>query len=177
MTRTILAIFTLVSALFISSYGFAEEQNLWEAEFVKALQEGKAKDLQPGEGLGYTPDEEQVLKDALEKALSQQAPPCETMKIAVDLQYQPYSVLKNIFSSNAEVDLNQMCMCATEKGVRTEIFTQAADDVNRLDEVTQAQCIGLGFTEALADIEVIDDPDDPPPFSTETPETPAEVPL
>jgi len=75
------------------------------------------------------------------------------MKLAVDLNFSPYNVVTGIFSSGADVDLNQLCMCATESGISKSLMAQAATaavDANMLtrDEITQAQCLreGLGFT-------------------------------
>ena len=117
--------------------------------------------------------EDEVLKTAIEKAMKEKAPPCEALKIAVDLKYQPYSVLKNIFSAKTgEVDLDQLCMCATEKGTNEEkdaravIFNQAATDANLLDEATQAQCrVGFGYTEEIVEFETIDPPENDDPVS------------
>ena len=167
----------LIMLVLPANYSMAEEQASWEKEFVLALQEGKIVEENTTEGLGYTlaqeEKEEQVLRTAIAAALQKEAPPCEAMKIAVDLNYKPYSVLKNIFSEDADVDLDQLCMCATEKGVGPDILAQVATDTNRIDEATQAQCfrdIGLGFTpEEPEDLEPIDLGPLPEPFSFSNP--------
>ena len=170
MTRTIKAGLIILTAIFIASLGYAEE-NAWEKEYVHALQKGKLNQTQGG-GLGYTQTEDEILADAIKKAIEMKAPPCEAMKIAVDLNYPAFSVIISIFASGGEVDLNQMCMCATEKGVTKQVIAQAARQaqingqaVYPPDEVTQAQCLreGLGFTEAA------EFPEDIPPGPTPNP--------
>ncbi len=64
----------------------------------------------------------------------------------------------SIFNSEAKIDLEQLCLCATETGdssIPKSIMVKAANDAVannkiRRDEVTQAQCLqqGLGFTVA-----------------------------
>ncbi len=172
---------TLVISMMIllGSNGFAQD-NPWEKDFVLALQEGKLENQAPkGTGLGYTltreEAEERVLAKAIKKAIKMEAPPCEAMKIAVDLKYKPFSVIKNVFGAGGEVDLNQMCMCATEKGVSTKIIAQAAREatfggkpVFPPDEVTQAQCLGLPYT-PVARLESIIPPPPPNPVSPSIP--------
>ena len=165
--------------ILIGSNGFTEE-NPWEKEFVLTLQEGKlAKKAPKGTGLGYTltkeEAEEKVLSKAIKNAIKMQAPPCEAMKIAVDLKYKPFSVIKNVFGAGGEVDLNQMCMCATEKGVSTKIIAQAAREatfggkpVFPPDEITQAQCLGLPYT-PVARLDRIIPPPPPVPVSASGP--------
>ncbi len=77
--------------------GFGQD-NLWEKDFVMALQKGKAESITKVNGLGYTMSETEILKKAIKNALDQDAPPCDAMKIAIDLKYKPYEVIKNIFS-------------------------------------------------------------------------------
>ena len=154
----------LILGLIGFSYpGFAAA-NDWEKEFVQLLQQGKRQPLKKAAGLAYTPSEEAVLEEAIKKAMALKAPPCEAMKIAVDLKYNPYSVIKDIFSYGGEVGLNQLCICATESGIDKQIIAKsAADAISPLgtpvylpDEIAQAKClrdIGLGFTEAALPIE------------------------
>ena len=159
--------------------GFAQE-NLWEKEFVQALQKGKADSAQNAGGLAYTPAESTVLEEAIKKAMDLNAPPCEAMKIAVDLKYQPYDVISNIFGHGGEVDLNQLCMCATESGINKQIVARAAADATSplgtpvfpRDEIAQAQClndVGLGFTPVTTPPPPIRPPLPPNPFSVATP--------
>jgi len=150
--KKILSIVAAV-ALFasLSSNLSAAEEN-WRTAFISALEGGKTAQLPNSkeEGLAYTPSEEIVLKDAISKAMAQKAPACECMKIAVDLEYNPYSVLKNIYASGGDLKLDQLCMCATEAGIMKAIIAKAAVDAlsptgdplfNR-DEITQSQCLG-----------------------------------
>ncbi len=167
--------------LFLTTLGFAEQkkENNWEKDFVQALQKGKAKNLNKSGGLGYQAAENSVLEKAIKKALDQKAPPCETMKIAVDLQYQAYDVISNIFSQGAEVNLNQLCMCATESGINKQIVAKAANEtvtplgkpVYPRDEIVQAQClndVGLGYTQQNQPPPPIDPPVPPVPVSAFT---------
>lgn len=151
--KNILMTGILIIGITLLAYpGFAEE-NPWEQNFIQALQKGKAKVVGQAEGLGYTPSEDVVLETAIEEAMGQKAPACEVMKIAVDLKYSPYSTIKNIFGSGGEVDLDQLCMCATESGVLKEIIAKAASDATSSlgtpifsrDEIIQSQCVGLGY--------------------------------
>jgi hypothetical protein len=143
-----------LSLLAVSSISFAED-NLWEKELIQALQKGRAIGENTGGGLAYTPADETVLERAIQKAMEMNAPPCEAMKIAVDFKHNPYSVMKHIFGYGGEVDLNQLCMCATEGGVNKQIVAKAAADaasplgtpIYSRDEIAQAQCLtGLGYT-------------------------------
>jgi len=179
MNKLGLAIILIFSMVAVSSISFAQD-NLWEAAFVQALQKGKADITKKGGGLGYTPSEGTVLETAIKKAMELKAPPCEAMKIAVDLKYNPYSVIKNIFGYGGEVDLNQLCMCATESGINKQIIAKAASDaassigtpVYSRDEITQAQClreIGLGYTQNIETPDPINPPDPPKPVSASSP--------
>ncbi len=169
MNKSIKTVVIIASVVFLSSFCFAQEKTEqkkgWdEAGYTLALQHAKSQ--KPTEGLGYTLSEEDALKAAIEKAMSESAPPCEALKIAVDLKYQPYSVLKNIFSAKTGVmDLDQMCICASEKGVKGDLFNQAAMDANLIDEATQVQCKGFGYTEETVQIEVIPPPEKDNPIS------------
>jgi len=174
---------TILSSIFVialfTSYCFAED-NLWENEFIQALQKGKTVVTRQSGGLGYTPSESTVLEKAIKRAMDMKAPPCEAMKIAIDLKYNPYSVIKNVFSSGGEVDLNQLCMCATESGINKQIVAKAASDATSSlgtpifprDEIAQAQClreIGLGYTPVANTPSPIKPPPKPNPFSVSTP--------
>lgn len=181
MRNTIKTAIIIVTVALLASSGFAEEKNIWEQEFVQSLQKAKIIKDQKSGGLGYTLDQEEAeelaLKNAIQKAMDLKAPPCSAMKIAVDLKYKPYSVIKNVFASGGEVDLDQMCMCATEKGVTKQIIAQAAKEaqfdgkpVFMPDEVTQAQClqeVGLGYQTESVPFEPIPPPK--PPISVSSP--------
>ena len=153
MKNILLTLLIIFSLAILSSISFAKE-NSWETNFVQALQKGKSSANNQAGGLGYTPAEGTVLEQAIKEAMEAEAPPCEAMKIAVELKYSPYAVIKNIFGHGGEVNLNQLCMCATESGVNKQIVAKAATDamspletpIFSRDEITQAQCIGLGYT-------------------------------
>ncbi len=152
----------------------------WEKEYIEKLQAGKENSRQlKTEGLAYTPAEETVLEEAIIQAMDEKASPCEAMKIAVDLDYNPYLTIKHIYGYGGEVDLNQVCMCATEAGIQKQIVARAAaeaitplgEPVYDRDEIAQAQCLqqtGLAYTEAVLDpVPVIQQGGDIPvkPFS------------
>ena len=174
---TILLVFIL--AIF-SSVSFAQDKNSWEKEFRTALQKGKTTITNKTEGLGYTPSEASVLEKAITKAMDANAPSCTLMKIAVDLKYNPYFVIKDIFSYGGSVGINQLCTCATESGINKQIVAKAATDavspigtpVYRRDEISQAQClreIGLGFHVASNVPPPITPPVPPNPISISAP--------
>jgi hypothetical protein len=149
-------VLVLISTAFVvfALPGFAQENKAikWDAEFVQTLE--KIRSQKKTGGLGYTITEEEALEKAIKTAMDQKAPACEAMKLAVDLNFNPYAVVSGIFSSGAEIDLDQLCMCATESGISKSLMAQAASaaaDANMLnrDEITQSQCLreGLGYTE------------------------------
>jgi len=178
MKNILITSIVILGLTFLSYPGFAK-MNSWEQDFRQALQKGKAKIKGQGAGLGYTPAEETVLEEAIKKAMEQKAPPCEVMRIAVDLKYNSYSVIKNVFGYGGEVDLNQLCMCATESGVNKQTIAQAATDavsplgtpVYSRDEIVQAQCLkeGLGYTVEASEPDPIDPGPEPEPYSVASP--------
>ncbi len=154
MKNILLTILLIFSLALLSSISFAQEKNSWETDYISILQKGRAAIDNQGAGLGYTPAESTVLEEAIKLAMERKAPPCEAMKIAVELKYSPYGVIKNIFGYGGEISLDQLCMCATETGINKQIIAKAAADAtsslgtpifNR-DEIVQSQCIGLGYT-------------------------------
>ncbi|MBU1195121.1 MAG: hypothetical protein KKE62_04655 [Proteobacteria bacterium] len=172
MKRTILLII-MTSIIAAAQIGFAEDKgpNQWEKDFVMALQKGKMPQTSPSDGLAYTPAAGVVLEQAIKKALEMQAPPCEAMKIAVDLKYDPYSILINIFGYGSQVNLNQLCGCATESGINKKIVAEAAakamsplgKPIFDRDEIAQAQCLtGLGYTPYVAEIPRVERERKPP---------------
>jgi hypothetical protein len=178
MKKTI--VISIISAVLMLTVPVIAEENLWEKDFVQALQKGKTKSAQESGGLGYTPAEASVLEAAMKKALDQKAPPCEAMKIAVDLEYKAYDVISNIFGHGGEVNLNQLCMCATESGINKQIVAKAATEATNSigqpvfprDEIAQAQClndVGLAYTPLAAPLKPIKPPKPPKPFSETAP--------
>ena len=188
--RDILTTLIIITGLIAFAIpGHAQNQNTtdqeadWEAVFTLALQDGRAEikatsGADNTEALAYTlsleeqrKQEDRILRQAIKEAVDMKAPPCQIMKTAIvdlkHLEFKPYSVIKNIYATGGEIDLNDVCECATEKGVSKQVITQAAldatDDNNKPvympDEITQAQCfrqdIGLGFSEEFDPVEAI----------------------
>ncbi len=161
--------------------GFAQSAD-WEDQFVEALHKGKeaAGAQSQAEGLGYTPSEEAVFEKAVKKALGQDAPACQCMKIAVNMDYNPYMVLTNIYGAGKGVKLDELCMCATEEGIRKEVIARAASDavgpsgekVFTRDEVTQSQCLQVGLPYTAAEVDLPDAPEDPDPVPPDSVSTP-----
>lgn len=157
MKNLIAGLMISIGLMVFISPGFAQETvtKAWDQQFVSDLQ--KIRNQQKTDGMGYTLSEDEALEIAIKKAMDQKAPACEAMKLAVDLEFNPYNVITGIFNSGAEIDLEQLCMCATEGGIPRSLLVQAineAADANRLtrDEIAQTQCLreGLGYTPEIA---------------------------
>ena len=175
-------IFILLCTVLISSPAVAADKAKdigWEPEYVEALQAGKMPVIDEG-GLPYTPDEETVLMDAIKKAMEKKAPPCQCATLAIELDYNPYMTLKYIYSFEGELDLDQLCTCATQKGVDKQVIAKAAMDAQRegkpafqLDEVTQSNCLrsdeGLAYTLEDSPPDIIPPEPVPPPESRSVP--------
>ena len=171
-------LFYIIICLFITSTVFAGE---WEKSFISKLVKGKQNDTFISGGLGYHPTEEKLLGNAIKEAIEGKGPACEIMKIAIDLNYSPYSTIKFIYSYGDEVLLDQLCMCATESGINKQVITKAAIDATSIegkqvynrDEIAQAQCFGsrgLGYTESSDAPPRIEPPVQPKPFSISAPQ-------
>ena len=156
-------------AIIFSSAVMAEGQNIepkWSDTFQAMLEKGKQAAVPAGQpkptGLAYTAPDEIALEEAISFALKQDksARVCECLKIAIDLDYNPYLVIKTIYTIGANLDIDQLCMCATEAGVMKAIIAKAAKDavtpldkpVYNMDEIAQSQCLrgvnGLAYTRA-----------------------------
>lgn len=153
MKNIIIVIMICICLVFFVTPGFAQDKKTqkWDVTFIHDLE--KIRSEKKTGGLGYTLSEEEALDEAIKKAMDQEAPTCEAMKLAVDLNFNPYNVITGIFRSGAEIDLDQLCMCATEAGISKSLLGQASDyavEENMLtrDEIIQCQCLreGLGFT-------------------------------
>ncbi len=150
-----------------------DQKPSWDEEYVQSLQ--KIKDPQKTGGLGYTLSEEEALEKAIQNAIDQEAPTCQVLKIGVEMKFNPYSILTGIYNSDAKIDLEQLCLCATETGdgsIPKSVMLKATNDAVergrfRRDEVTQAQCLqqGLGFTVAGVTPDRIDPKPKPQPYS------------
>jgi len=169
------SLFFIIGIGFFVSQGFAEENNqAWVPEYTKALQEGKA--------MINTPSEETVLAEAVKQAIViNKAPAYEAMKIAIDLKYNPYSVIKNIFSHGGAIDLDELCNYASQYGINKQIFAKASKDAVSLlgkpvfsrNELAQCQClqeIGLGYREPVVERpDIVKPPPKPAQFSKSSP--------
>ena len=174
-TLLLTSLFFIIGIGFFVSQGFAEENNkAWAPEYIKALQEGKE--------MINTPSEETVLAEAVKQAIViNKAPAYEAMKIAVDLKYNPYSVIKNIFSHGGAIDLDQLCNDASKYGINKQVFAKASKDavsplgkpVFSRNELAQCQClqeIGLGYHEPVVERpKIVKPPPKPPLFSRSSP--------
>lgn len=159
-----ISLFLTIGIGFFISQGFAEENNkAWESEFVQALLKGKEMIETGGNELADVPYQETILAEAVKRAIViKDTQACQALKIAVDLEYNPYFVIKNIFSHGDEIDLDQLCMCAIEDGINKQIFAKASKDavsplgepVFSSNELAQCQClkeVGLGYHEPVAE--------------------------
>ncbi|MCF8025490.1 MAG: hypothetical protein K9K82_08385 [Desulfobacteraceae bacterium] len=173
-------ILSLAACFCLASAGSAAAQS-WEEEFSRALAEIQeaAQAGEPGDGLGYTPSLEDMLDEAIGNAMAQGGGGCQVMKMAVDMDFNPYPVLLSIYSRGS-VSLDEVCMCATEQGVSKAVIAQAATSAAgpggqpaySQDEVAQCQCLqeGLPYTQVQAQPPPQPNPPDPvPPDSVSTP--------
>lgn len=130
----------------------------WQNAYKEMLEKGKASVQTSNDGLAYTPAEATVLEEAVAYALSGEEGDraCECMKIAVELEYNPYLVLKTIYGLGGDLEIDQLCNCATEAGVTKAIIALAATDavtpldepVYDEDEIARSQCLtGLAYQE------------------------------
>lgn len=173
--RNTIKILILIFALTLLNSGVYAQQatieraDSWEADFTTALQKRKVENF----GLGYSTSDDIFLSQEINKALDRKGPPCQVMKIAIDLKYSELEVIKNIFQHGSDLDLDQLCMCANEKKIGKDIMALAIKDSNtqyEVDELTQAQCIevyGYGTEQAFPDI--ITPPRPTPPVSASNP--------
>ncbi|MFH0726898.1 MAG: hypothetical protein V2B19_11210 [Pseudomonadota bacterium] len=169
MKRITLFVSMLTIFVMVSTTLFAENSrtdDAWRNEYLASLKKGKAVQLPAGQtpaaGLAYTPPEGVVLQEAIAKALEKgkEDRVCECMKMAVDMEYNPYLVIKTIYEAGGDLKIDQLCMCATEAGVMKAIVAKAAKEavsplggpVFAPDEIAQTTCFrgeeGLAFTEA-----------------------------
>lgn len=170
---SILTIFVMFSTTLFAENPRKEEN--WREDYLATLKKGKAVQLPAGQpqaaGMAYTPPEAVVLQEAILKALEKERGErvCECMKIAIDLEYNPYLVIKTIYEVGGDLEIDQLCMCATEAGVMKAIIAKAAREavtplgkpVYAPDEIAQTSCFrgeeGLAYTPgevALVDIPV-----------------------
>jgi hypothetical protein len=167
MKKLTLLVSMLTIIVMCSATLFAEDQRKdenWRNDYMSTLKKGKAVALPAGQtqsaGLAYTPPEAVVLQEAVSKALEKEKGDrvCECMKVAVDLEYNPYLVIKTIYEAGGDLEIDQLCMCASEAGVMKAIIAKAAreavsplgEPVYSPDEIAQTSCFrgeeGLAYT-------------------------------
>lgn len=159
MIKNILITSILIIGLTVFSNTVFAQENDWEQDFVEALQNGETKTTGQYSGLSYPTLDSSVLDNAIKNAMQLDAPPGEVIKIAVDLGYNAYSVIKKVLSHGGKIDMDELCMYGSEFGIGKQIIAQAAKDAKTStaiclpiytnDEIAQAQClkeIGLGYT-------------------------------
>lgn len=170
MKKIVIWVTTLTIMVMFSAPLLAEEPRKnedWRQNYTAALKKAKAVQLPTGQpqaaaGLGYTPSEAVALQDAIGKAMENQKEKseraCECMKIAVDLEYNPYLVIKTIYETGGDLKIDQLCMCASEAGIMKAIIAKAAREavsplgkpVYAPDEIAQTSCFrgeeGLAYT-------------------------------
>ncbi len=165
MKYSTLTVLIAAFLLLFTSNLFAGDDD-WETPYREALELGKSVQLPDKvddlEGLAYTPPENVILENAITEALGNEAPECEAIKIAIDFDYNPYSVIKSVYSAGGQISLDQLCTCATAAGVMKEIVANAAKDavsplndtIFEMDEIAQAKCLGgeeiLAYTKKSA---------------------------
>jgi hypothetical protein len=173
----------LMMVLFATVFVFvsatvAQEQNDdagfgWQNVYKDMLEKGKEsiETNTDNTGLAYTPAEATVLEEAVAFALSEEKGDraCECMKIAVELEYNPYLVLKTIYGLGGDLEIDTICNCSTQAGVTKAIIAQAATDavtplnepVYEIDEISRSQCL-TGLAYQTNSVDSPPDPPDPP---------------
>jgi|SRR6056297_437005 len=148
---------TISFVLFLITIIYASNSNAFEGE--QQLIKNLSHEQNSSDGLGYTLSEISILENSyIELAeINDNFPSCEVMKLSINMNYNPYYVIKTIYSIGESVDLDKVCMCAVELGVSKSIIAVSAidardysnDPVFSRDEVVQSQCLneGLGYTE------------------------------
>ncbi len=175
--KKIALIMVLFAAVFVYvSMAVAQEQNDdagfgWQTTFKQMLEDGKESVETSAGGLAYTPAEATVLEEAVTYALSEESGDraCECMKIAVELEYNPYLVLKTIYGLGGDLEIDTICNCSTQAGVTKAIIAQAATDavtplnepVYDIDEISRSQCL-TGLAYQVNSGNPPPDPPDPP---------------
>ncbi|EIM65132.1 MAG: hypothetical protein PHG14_16475 [Desulfobacter postgatei] len=169
------ALLTAVCVTIGTAQTASEENQPWHLVFASDL--AKIADPQKTDGLGDTLTEEEALDQAIKKAIiDNKAPAWQVLKVAVGMNFNPYSVLSAIFKSSENVDLGQLYTYATETGgsdsllselnlndipIDKTVMQQAVNDAlsaglltqNEVSKVQQLIDQGLAFTEQITPIE------------------------
>lgn len=169
------ALLTAVCCTIGTAQTASEENQPWHFTFKADLE--KIANSNGTDGLGYnTLTEEEALAQAVENAISNGAPAWQVLKVAVGMNFNPYSVLSAIFKSSEDVDLGQLYTYATETGgsdlllselnlddipIDKTVMQQAVNDAlsaglltqNEVSKVQQLIDQGLAFTEPITPIE------------------------
>jgi len=158
---SIVTIIVMCSAMLFAEDPRKDEN--WRNDYLTTLKKGKAIQLpsgqsQPAAGLAYTLPEAVALQEAITKALEKEKGDrvCECMKIAVDMEYNPYLVIKTIYEAGGDLEIDQLCMCASEAGVMKAIIAKAAKEA-----VSKALGTGIGRI-SWRDIEILRGPERQP---------------
>jgi len=127
--------------------------NDWEVQFKNDLNKGKLVSIE---------ESNLILEKAIFDAMKNKAYACECMRIAmIAYDYNPYSVIKFIYSSGNNLKIDQLCFCATDAGILKAIIAMAIKDavtpankpIYTIDEINQSQCLngeeGLPYTEKV----------------------------
>jgi DNA-directed RNA polymerase beta' subunit len=104
---------------------------------------------------------------------------CDCLNMALGMGHNPYQVLQTIFEVGNDLELNQLCECASASGVMTATIAKAARDavsstnqnIYTISEIAQSQFFrgkeGLAYT--LPEMDIGDFPTaretTPPPVS------------
>jgi hypothetical protein len=171
-----LALFIIISAFIVGVVPNClavekQKKEKWETEYNSILSQ-----------TATSPNEKRAfLKDAITKALDENAPACEVMRIAIGMEYKPYFVMRYIYEHSQGVKLDELCWCATSDGVEHPIISKAVadakapnnDPVFRQNEIAKADCLkqGLAYTATLNTPDPITPPGPPPP-NPRSPTTP-----
>ena len=159
MMKNILITSILVIGLIVfSNAGFAQE-NDWEQEYIEALEQGRINTTGQYSGLGYATNDTSFLDNAIKKAMESSAPADEVIKIATDMGYSPYTIIKKVVGHGGKIDLEDLCMISNQSDINSQVLAQAVRDAKTIsaicvpvyspDEIAQTPClkdIGLGYT-------------------------------
>ncbi|MCP4021860.1 MAG: hypothetical protein GY729_08460 [Desulfobacteraceae bacterium] len=170
MRKSLLSILLLVFITISASTGFAEEtmevinENGWEKELVSALMEVNAAQAKDRTYSGEA-SADSILMPLLVTALKNNAPPWAVARVAVELNFNPYVVVKTVFENSEKIDLKQFFAVSIASGISKQIVAKAAVDAKSFSKDTvfkKSQLVeamkeqDLGFTITTADTIVLE---------------------